>query len=69
MSLAIKGCTKCVVACFQVKITFKRVLGVGVCFGRGRVKQRPKRGWRFSFFFVNFGVVSVRKVKLPFLAQ
>ena len=44
-------------------------VGVGVCFGRGRVKQRPKRGWRFLFFFVNFGVVSVRKVKLQFLAQ
>ena len=48
------------------------VLGVGVGRGRGHgrgrgrgrglVKQRPKRGWRFLFFFVNFDVVSVRKV-------
>ena len=37
-------------------------VGVGVGRGRGLVKQRPKRGWRFLFFFVNFDVVSVRKV-------
>ena len=37
-------------------------VGVGVGVGRGRVNQRLKRGWRFLFFFVNFDVVSVRKV-------
>jgi len=39
------------------------------CVGVGRVKQRLKRGWRSLIFFVNFDVVTVRKVNLQFVGQ
>ena len=58
---------------------FVKCLGVGVGVGvgvgrgrgrgRGRVNQRLKRGWRFFIFFVNFDVVTVRKVNSQFLGQ
>jgi hypothetical protein len=44
-------------------------LGVGVGVGVGRVKHRLKRGWRSLIFFVNFDVVTVRKVNLQFVGQ
>ena len=44
-------------------------VGVGVSVGRGRVKRRLKRGWRFYFIFAYFDDVTVRKVNLQFKGQ
>jgi hypothetical protein len=53
----------------DVPRVFVKCVGVGVGVGVGRVKPRLKRGWRSLFFFVNFDIVTVRKVNLQFVGQ